>query len=79
MMRFDGVLFLWLVRALAVLSLSTGLVCLRWPARVIAFQQKFYSWINWRMEPISMPKEIRNTRLMGLSLVLLAVSALLVP
>jgi len=72
-------LYLYLVRALSLFSLLTGLVCLRWPARVIAFQQKFYSWINWRMEPISMSKEIRNTRLMGLSMVLLAVSALLVP
>ena len=40
------------------------------PGAVIEFQRKFYEKINWRIEPISMPKEIRSTRLMGLFLVL---------
>ncbi len=71
--------YLWAVRALCGVSLLAGTVCLRWPRKVIVFQQRFYSRINWRMEPISMSKEIRNTRLMGLALVLLAVSAFLVP
>ncbi len=71
--------YLWAVRLLCGVSLLAGAVCLRWPRKVIAFQQRFYSWINWRMEPISMSKEIRNTRLMGLALVLLSVSAFLVP
>lgn len=39
------------------------------PEKMIAFQQKAYSYVNWRMEPISLAKEIRNTKLMGLSLV----------
>ena len=77
-MNIDMAVSLGLVRVLCGVSLLTGAVCLRWPQKVIAFQQRFYSWINWRMEPISMCKEIRNTRLMGLALVLLAVSALLV-
>jgi len=71
--------YLWLVRVLCGAGLLAGAVCLRWPGKVIAFQQKFYACINWRMEPISMSKEVRNTRLMGFALVLLAVSALLVP
>ncbi len=71
--------FLWGVRTLCLVSLLAGAACLRSPGRVIAFQQKFYSWINWRMEPISMSREVRNTRLMGLILVLLALSAFLVP
>ena len=40
------------------------------PGAVIELQRKFYEKINWRIEPISMPKEIRNTRLMGIFLVL---------
>ncbi len=43
------------------------------PSRVIEFQIKFYAMINWRMEPISMPLEIRNTRWMGLLLIGFAV------
>ena len=38
------------------------------PALAIKIQIKFYEWINWRMEPVSMEKEIRNTRIMGLFL-----------
>ncbi len=71
--------YLWLVRVLCGVGLLAGAACLRWPGKVIAFQQKFYARINWRMEPISMSKEVRNTRLMGSALVLLAVLALLVP
>ena len=63
--------FLWAVRALCGVSLLAGAACLRWPRKAIAFQQWFYLRINWRME-------LRNTRLMGLALVLLALSAFLV-
>lgn len=34
----------------------------------IKIQMKFYEKINWRMEPLSMQKEIRNTKIMGLFL-----------
>jgi len=53
-----------------LLGIAIGLVMFFKPAAVIEFQRKFYAKINWRIEPISMPKEIRNTRLMGLFLVL---------
>ncbi|MFQ5952398.1 MAG: hypothetical protein ACE5JK_03230 [Candidatus Omnitrophota bacterium] len=36
------------------------------PKLVIELQIKFYEKINWRIEPLSMQKEIRNTRIMGL-------------
>ncbi|MFA4992939.1 MAG: hypothetical protein WC571_03120 [Candidatus Omnitrophota bacterium] len=42
------------------------------PAAVMEFQRRFYERINWRIEPISMPKEIRNTKFMGLFLVLVS-------
>ena len=59
-----------------VSSLLVGAACLRYPGRVIAFQQRFYLRINWRMEPVSMAKEVRNTRFMGAVLVLLGLAAL---
>jgi len=51
-------------------GITVGLVMFLNPAAAIEFQRKFYEKINWRIEPVSMPKEIRNTRLMGLFLVL---------
>ncbi|MDD5561591.1 MAG: hypothetical protein PHT50_05635 [Candidatus Omnitrophica bacterium] len=63
-------------------SIAVGLAMFFKPATVIEFQRRFYKMINWHIEPISMPKEIRNTKLMGLFLVLatpLAIIYLLIP
>jgi len=51
-------------------ALLFGYFVTRNPEKVIDIQTKFYRRINWRMEPISMPKEIRNTKWMGLFLIL---------
>lgn len=53
-----------------ILSLILGILIYRFPLQVIRLQQQFYARINWRMEPISMDKEIRNTRLMGFFLLM---------
>jgi len=37
------------------------------PREVIDMQIALYRAFNWRLEPISMEKEIRNTRIMGLA------------
>ena len=50
-------------------ALGYGIMLLIRPVLVIELQQKFYEKINWRMEPISMQKEIRNTRIMGVFLI----------
>jgi len=42
-------------------------------------QKKFYAKINWRIEPISMQKEIRNTKIMGIFLVSLALATIIYP
>ena len=39
------------------------------PRKTIDVQTALYRPFNWKLEPISMEKEIRNTRLMGLTLV----------
>lgn len=46
------------------------------PQLAIELQRRFYARINWRIEPISMSKEIRNTRLMGVFLILLCIATL---
>jgi len=43
----------------------------------IEIQKRFYARINWRIEPISMQKELRNTKIMGIFLFALAVVTLL--
>ena len=61
--------------AVALMAVIIGLFLFFRPSQTIAFQIKFYAMINWRIEPISMPKEIRNTKWMGL---FLAGSAILI-
>ena len=46
------------------------------PKKIIDIQIAFYRLINWKIEPISMEKEIRNTRIMGLTVLILGTLAL---
>lgn len=57
---------------ISVISILIGFFLFLNPALAIEIQRKFYERINWRIEPISMHKEIRNTRIMGLFLVVIA-------
>jgi hypothetical protein len=43
-----------------------GFFILLKPAVAIELQRRFYEKINWKIEPVSMPREIRNTKIMGL-------------
>ena len=56
-------------------ALALGLFVFLKPALVIELQRRFYELINWRIEPISMERELRNTRFMGLFLVLASLTA----
>ena len=56
---------------ISVISISLGFFLFLNPALTIEIQKKFYEKINWRIEPISMQKEIRNTKIMGLFLVVI--------
>jgi phosphotransferase system glucose/maltose/N-acetylglucosamine-specific IIC component len=58
-------------------ALGYGIMLFVRPVLVIELQQRFYEKINWRMEPISMQKEIRNTRIMGVFLIGVTVAAVL--
>lgn len=54
----------------------TGLFLAIKPQQAIELQKKFYAKINWNIEPISINKEIRNTRIMGLFLIILAAASI---
>lgn len=56
-----------------VFAFFIGLLLAIRPRQAIELQKKFYAKINWKIEPISLEKEIRNTRIMGLSLIVLAI------
>jgi len=47
------------------------------PRKTIDMQIALYRPFNWKIEPISMEKEIRNTRIMGLTVLVLGIMALL--
>jgi hypothetical protein len=57
---------------IAASSILIGFFLFLNPYLSIRIQQKFYERINWRIEPISMSKEIRNTKFMGLFLLFLS-------
>jgi len=54
-----------------MISILIGFFLFLNPALAIEIQKRFYERINWRIEPISMQKEIRHTKIMGLFLAVL--------
>lgn len=62
--------------ALSVIGLLIGFFFALKPVLLIEIQRRFYEKINWRIEPISMPLEIRNTRFMGIIIIIFSLAAL---
>ena len=60
-----------------LVSIIIGIFLWLRPATAIELQRRFYARINWRIEPISMEKEIRNTRMMGLFLTVTVITGLI--
>lgn len=60
---------------LALAGLLTGVFLAVNPALAIEIQRRFYVMINWQIEPISVGKEMRNTRIMGVILILASIAA----
>lgn len=68
---------LLIVLAISIVSIAMGLFLFFKPFLAIELQKRFYRLINWRIEPVSMQKEIRNTKLMGLFLIVVTLFALI--
>ena len=68
--------FLLIAIFISAISILIGLFIFLNPPLAIEIQKKFYAKINWRIEPISMPKELRNTKIMGLFLIILGLLAM---
>jgi hypothetical protein len=69
--------FLILEILVAVMAFVNGVVCFLNPKQAIRIQQKFYEKINWRLEPIDLNKELRNTRIMGMISLALSITLLI--
>jgi len=71
----DILVFLILV-LITISSILIGFFLFLKPALAIQIQKRFYEKINWRIEPISMAREIRNTKIMGLFLLFISLLAI---
>ncbi|PIP20591.1 MAG: hypothetical protein COX40_03910 [Candidatus Omnitrophica bacterium CG23_combo_of_CG06-09_8_20_14_all_40_11] len=57
----------------SLIGLAVGAFMVIKPSLSIEIQRRFYCLINWKIEPISLSKEIRNTRAMGWFLIILSI------
>jgi hypothetical protein len=60
----------------AVIAIAFGALVAWKPMKVIEMQIALYRPFNWEIKPISMEKEIRNTRIMGLVVLVLGILSL---
>jgi hypothetical protein len=75
----------WLIRIprfpililLYIIGLFIGFFFMLKPVLAIEIQRRCYARINWKIEPISLQKEIRNTRIMGCLLLAFLIVALI--
>lgn len=61
----------------SLIGLAAGISMALNPVLSIEMQRRFYYRINWKIEPVSLPKEIRNTRAMGWLLIAISAGTLL--
>jgi len=62
----NALIFLFIV----LIGCLLGVFLYTAPSMAIELQKKFYRSLNWNIEPISMEKEIKNTKRMGSFLVI---------
>lgn len=63
--------------SISAISILMGLFLFLNPLLAIEIQRRFYEKINWLIEPVSMPKEVRNTKIMGIFLLIMALLTLI--
>ena len=61
---------------IVVIAITFGSLLAWKPRKVIEIQIALYRPFNWKIEPISMEKEIRNTRIMGTVVLVLGILSL---
>lgn len=61
---------------IVVIAIIFGALVAWKPKKTIDIQIALYRPFNWKLEPVSMEKEIRNTRIMGLTVLILGILSL---
>ncbi|MBU3910957.1 MAG: hypothetical protein KKD90_00040 [Candidatus Omnitrophica bacterium] len=61
---------------IVVIAIAFGGMVAWKPKKIIDMQIALYRPFNWKIEPISMEKEIRNTRIMGSVVLILGILSL---
>ena len=62
---------------IVVITIVFGALLAWKPKKTIDIQTALYRPFNWKLEPISMEKEIKNTRIMGLVVLILGTLSLI--
>ena len=62
---------------IVVIAIVFGALVAWKPKKTIDIQIALYRPFNWKLEPISMEKEIRNTRIMGLAVLIPGILSLI--
>lgn len=62
---------------IVVIAIVFGALVAWKPKKTIDIQTALYRPFNWKLEPISMEKEIKNTRIMGLTVLILGTLSLI--
>ena len=74
---YGGVICLFYARlSITIIAIVFGTLLAWKPKKAIEIQIAIYRPFNWKIEPISMEKEIRNTCIMGLAVLVLGVISL---
>ena len=64
------------VTLIGIVGLLFGIFSSFWPRRSIALYEGVMAKINWRVSPIDEAREVRNTRALGILLILLSLALL---
>lgn len=73
-----GIVCMFCVQFTIIVIASVFGALLAWkPKKAIDIQIALYRPFNWKIEPISMEKEIRSTRMMGMTVFVLGILALI--
>ncbi|UCB57032.1 MAG: hypothetical protein JSV30_00075 [Candidatus Omnitrophota bacterium] len=65
----------WIRVIVVIIAMLFGAYLALRPRQVIEMQIALYRPFNWKIEPISMEKEIKNTRIMGAAVIILGIIA----
>ena len=73
---FDLFWIVWSLYLIEGTTLTLGVISSLWPDRSIALYTWLMARLNWRVSPIDEGLEVRNTRFLGIILILLSLMGL---